>query len=58
MSESGGELLVSCPCQFCHGKKVSLYTRREHSKRFSSVVSGCEAKRGKVSPPVAMVKKC
>ena len=28
------ELVVKCPCQFCHGKNVSLYTRHEHSKRF------------------------
>ena len=27
-------VVVKCPYQFCHGKKVILYTRREHSKRF------------------------
>ena len=30
------ELVVMCVCQFCHGKKFSLYTMHEQSKKFRS----------------------
>lgn len=54
MSMSSASSKVPCNCSFCGGRPVSRYVRRQHSKRFTGIMSAVQLSHDQSEEPATI----